>query len=154
MSKKNMTLDNTARVDQSVRAGKVWKSPASSKPTYVVEVTTPNGTSETHVPLQGEFRVLDAWLLKVTGASVAGDKISVYKGKPSASGAVIWEDTGVGTGPDAIVRATQMDRTKVAGVGDLGVDGANTNGLWVGTEDSGGGGNTEAVVCVLVQLDQ
>jgi hypothetical protein len=152
MSKKNMTLDNTARVDQSVRAGKVWKSPASSKPTYVVEVTTPDGVSETHIPLQGEFRVLDVWFLKVTGASVVGDRIGVYKGKPSASGAVIWEDT-VGAAPNAIVRADQMDRTKVAGVGDLGVDGANTNGLWV-TGDNGGGGNSEAVVYVLVQLDQ
>tara|TARA_S200002703_G_C3677138_1_gene207959 strand:- start:67 stop:528 length:462 start_codon:yes stop_codon:yes gene_type:complete len=152
MSKKGMTLDNTARVDQSVRAGKVWKSPASSKPTYVVKATTASVASEVHIPLQGEFRVLDAWFLKVTGNAAAGDVIGVAKGKPSASGASIWEFTAAGAvNANSVVRTDAMDRTKVAGVGDLG-DNADTNGLWVFSDDAGGG-DTAAVVCVLVELD-
>ena len=150
MSKKGMTLDNTARVDQSVRVGKVWKSPASSKPTYVVTVTTASGASETHVPLEGEFRVLDAWFLKLGAASNAGSTIGVYKGKPSGSGAAIWEDA-TGVTADQIVRADEMDRTQVAGVGDLG-DNADTTGLWVAANNSAGG-DVSAQVCVLVQLD-
>lgn len=148
-----MTLDNTARVDQSVRAGKVWKSPASSKPTYVVKATTGSAVSETHIPLQGEFRVLDAWFLKVTGNAAAGDTIGVYKGKPSGSGAAIWEFTAAGAvAANEIHRSDNMDRTKVAGVGDLGDDGVDTNGLWVSSNNAGGG-DTAAVVCVLVELD-
>lgn len=151
MSKKGMTLDNTARVDQSVRAGKVWKSPASSKPTYVVNVTTPAaGANEVHIPLEGEFRVLDAWFLKLGAASNAGDIIGVYKGKPSGSGTAIWEDA-TGVTSDQVVRADEMDRTKVAGVGDLG-DNADTNGLWV-VSNNPNGGDVSAQVCVLVQLD-
>jgi hypothetical protein len=152
MSKKGMTLDNTARIDQSVRAGKVWKSPASSKPTYVVTVTTPAaGTNEVHIPLQGEFRVLDAWYLKLGVASNPGDVIAVYKGKPSGSGAAIWSDAA-GAAANAVVRTDVMDRTKVAGVGDLG-DNADTTGLWVSADDSAGGGDVSAQVSVLVQLD-
>jgi hypothetical protein len=144
MSKKGMTLDNTARIDQSVRAGKVWKSPASSKPTYVVTVTTPAaGTNEVHIPLQGEFRVLDAWYLKLGVASNPGDVIAVYKGKPSGSGAAIWSDAA-GAAANAVVRTDVMDRTKVAG---------NTTGLWVSADDSAGGGDVSAQVSVLVQLD-
>lgn len=151
MSKKGMTLDNTARVDQSVRTGKVWKSPASSKPTYVVTVTTPaTGANEIHVPLEGEFRVLDAWFLKLGGASNAGSSIGVYKGKPSGSGAAIWEDA-TGVTADQVVRSDEMDRTVVAGVGDLG-DNADTTGLWVAS-NNGAGGDVSAQVCVLVQLD-
>lgn len=152
MSKKGMTLDNTARVDQSVRAGKVWKSPASSKPTYVVTVTTPAaGNNEVHIPLEGEFRVLDAWFLKLGAASNVGDIIAIYKGKPSGSGNAIWVNA-TGVTADAVTRTDEMDRTQVAGVGDLG-DNADTNGLWVRSDNTPGGGDVSAQVSVLVQLD-
>lgn len=74
-----MTLDNTARVDQGSRVGKVWRSPASSKPVYVCEVEV-TGPGSTEVPLEGDFKVVDIWLHKDASGSAAGDTIEVLSG--------------------------------------------------------------------------
>lgn len=83
-----MTLENTARVDGSVRVGKVWKSPASSKPTYTIEVSVPDTTNEQAVQLDGSFKVVNAWSVYTGAGSGAGDQVGLWQG-PTATGTVM-----------------------------------------------------------------
>jgi len=109
-----MTLDNTARQDQTVRVGKVWKSPASSKPTYIVEVDVPVGGTSADgiaVELDGSFKVVDSWSHYEGAGSGVGDQVSLFKG-PASTGALIcscWDHATAPVATGDMVRVANMD---------------------------------------------
>ena len=102
-----MTLDNTARLDQGSRVGKVWRSPAASKPVYICEVEV-SAAGETEVALEGDFKVVDAWFAKDGNGTAGGDAVNLLAG---SAGIVALMAHPVSA--NAVVRATALENTSV-----------------------------------------
>lgn len=145
-----MTVDNTARKDQTVRVGKVWKSPASSLPTYVVEVDVPAiGTSVDGiaVELDGQFKIIDTWSHYVGAGSGAGDQVGLFKG-PASTGALIcgcWDHAVAPAVTGDVIRVSSMDPAETSVSSD-----ALATTLHVAAQSAT---DTETRVYILVQLE-
>lgn len=143
-----MTLENTARVDGSVRVGKVWKSPASSKPTYTIEVSVPAGTSEQAVQLDGSFKVVNAWSVYTGAGSGAGDQVGLWQG-PTGTGTIIatvWSDPAI---PQVTGTVTNLSAFTNLAEANVSSDSDATT-LYVASLAAAG--STECTVYVVVEL--